>query len=71
MRVVYEDPITKEKTHKVMSRKEALAFAKSLKLDLILGERLSTVVVRVMRESVFIFVVLCRNGLTHTQSTGR
>ena len=37
MRVVFKDPVTGASAWKIMERKEALEFAKSQSLDLILG----------------------------------
>ena len=38
LRVVYKDPVTGENSWKLMERKEAIKFAASLSLDLILGK---------------------------------
>jgi hypothetical protein len=39
MRVVYKDAVTNESAWKIMNRSEALAFAKSQSLDLVLGKK--------------------------------
>ena len=41
MRVVYDDEITGKSTHKIFLRSEALEFAQSRKLDLVLGNNFS------------------------------